>query len=187
METTTDGACPPISRAREGAGAVRLDGPTGRVDRLVEPAWRRVHPLPALGMASVQPLQGRRHAARHRARKADSPANQPGIDAPRQDMAYPRASLERGARERVERGRCGAVSRSVRGCGGRACRTPLRSGSQHTLRGHTSRVPGRGWRGAVPPLTPPTATAMKGGTHVWVKIRARDAERAGTRRRAPQG
>ena len=57
METTTDGACPPISRAREGAGAVRLDGPTGRVDRLGEPAWRRVHPLPALGMASVRPLQ----------------------------------------------------------------------------------------------------------------------------------
>ena len=47
METTTDGACPPISRAREGAGAVRLGGP----------AWRRVHPLAALGMASVRSLQ----------------------------------------------------------------------------------------------------------------------------------
>ena len=31
---------------------------------------------------------------------------------------------------------------------------PLVAGSQHTLRGHTSRVPRRGWRGAVPPLTP---------------------------------
>ena len=27
--------------------------------------------------------------------------------------------------------------------------------SQPTLWGHASRVPGRGWRGAVPPLTPP--------------------------------
>ena len=34
--------------------------------------------------------------------------------------------------------------------------------SQPTLWGHASRVPGRGWRGAVPPLTPPTATA-----HEW--------------------
>ena len=58
METTTDGACPPISRAGEGAGAVRLDGPTGRADRLGEPAWQRVHPLPVLGMTSVRPLQG---------------------------------------------------------------------------------------------------------------------------------
>ena len=30
--------------------------------------------------------------------------------------------------------------------------------SQPTLWGHASRVPGRGWRGAVPPLTPPNGT-----------------------------
>ena len=34
--------------------------------------------------------------------------------------------------------------------------------SQPTLWGHASRVPGRSWRGAVPPLTPPTATAHHG-------------------------
>ena len=34
--------------------------------------------------------------------------------------------------------------------------------SQLTLWGHASRVPGRGWRGAAPPLTPPTATAHHG-------------------------
>ena len=53
--------------------------------------------------------------------------------------------------------------------------------SQLTLWGHASRVPGRGWRGAVPPLTPPTATAhdFRGaGRDVWVKIRASEAERA---------
>ena len=61
----------------------------------------------------------------------------------------------RGARRRR---RCGGLSRSVHGCGGRACRTPLRRESQPTLWGHASRVPGRSWRGAVPPLTPPTAT-----------------------------
>ena len=39
---------------------------------------------------------------------------------------------------------------------------PLAVTSQPTLWGHASRVPGRGWRGAVPPLTPPTATAHHG-------------------------
>ena len=39
---------------------------------------------------------------------------------------------------------------------------PLAVMSQPTLWGHASRVPGRGWRGAVPPLTPPTATAHHG-------------------------
>ena len=77
-------------------------GPTGRVDRLGEPAWRRVHPLPALGNGFGSTASGRHHAARHRARKAGSPTNRPRIDAPRKDMAYPMASLERGARERVE-------------------------------------------------------------------------------------
>ena len=38
---------------------------------------------------------------------------------------------------------------------------PLLVMSQHTPWGHASRVPGRGWRGAVPPLTPPTATARR--------------------------
>ena len=39
--------------------------------------------------------------------------------------------------------------------------------SQHTPWGHASRVPGRGWRGAVPPLTPPNGTSWTldaGGT-----------------------
>ena len=39
---------------------------------------------------------------------------------------------------------------------------PLAVMSEPTLWGHASRVPGRGWRGAVPPLTPPTATAHHG-------------------------
>ena len=39
--------------------------------------------------------------------------------------------------------------------------------SQLTLWGHASRVPGRGWRGAVPPLTPPTATAHHGR---WTRV-----------------
>ena len=34
-------------------------------------------------------------------------------------------------------------------------RSTLRCKSQPTLWGHASRIPGRGWRGAVPPLTPP--------------------------------
>ena len=42
--------------------------------------------------------------------------------------------------------------------------------SQSTLWGHASRVPGRGWRGAVPPLTPPTATAHHGR---WTRRGAR--------------
>ena len=37
----------------------------------------------------------------------------------------------------------------------RLAHDPLRVLSQPTLWGHASRVPGRGWRGAVPPLTPP--------------------------------
>ena len=39
---------------------------------------------------------------------------------------------------------------------------PLPVMSQPTLWGHASRVPGRGWRGAVPPSIPPTATAHHG-------------------------
>ena len=101
METTTDGACPPISRAREGAGVVRLDGPTGRADRLGEPAWRRVHPLPALGMAPVRPLQDatqRGIALEKQIRRQTSR----GLMRRGKTWAYPRASLERGARERVK-------------------------------------------------------------------------------------
>ena len=102
METTSDGACSPISRPREGAGAVRPDGPTGRVDRLGEPAWRRVHPLPALGMASVRPGQGaatqRGIALKKQVRRQTSR----GSMRRGKTWAYPRASLERGARERVK-------------------------------------------------------------------------------------
>ena len=45
-----------------------------------------------------------------------------------------------------------------------------------TLRG----VPGRGWRGAVPPLPPPPRQRhiMGAGRDVWVKIRASEVERA---------
>ena len=43
----------------------------------------------------------------------------------------------------------------------RVCRTPLRAGSQPTLRGHTPCVSRRGWRGAAPPLTPATETAQR--------------------------
>ena len=76
METTEDGACSPISRPRVGAGAVRLDGPTGRVDRLGEPAWQRIYPLPVLGMAPVRPLGAPPHSAgsRSKGRFADKPA-----------------------------------------------------------------------------------------------------------------
>ena len=51
--------------------------------------------------------------------------------------------------------------------------------SQPTLWGHASRVPGRGWRGAVPPLTPQRQRHILGaGRDVWVKIRASEVERA---------
>ena len=43
-----------------------------------------------------------------------------------------------GARAR-RRGRCGALSGSIRGCGGRACRPPLRRESQLTLLAISSR------------------------------------------------
>ena len=52
---------------------------------------------------------------------------------------------------------CGASRRSVRGCVGRACRTPLRRGEPAYPSGATLRgSPGRGWRGVlVPPSDPP--------------------------------
>ena len=101
------------------------------------------------------------NAAPHRAREAASPAIQPsGRHRPwrwRPDRAPSEGSPSRdrrGARAR-RRGRCGALSRSVRSCGGRACRPPLRRESQPTLWGHASRVPGRGWRGWLRPLRSP--------------------------------
>ena len=57
--------------------------------------------------------------------------------------------------------------------------------SQLTLWGHASRVPGRGWRGAVPPLTPPTATAYRGR---WTRRVGEDSrQRGGACRVARQG
>ena len=99
METTSDGACSPISRPREGAGAVRTDGPSGSPWRACMAACS---PAPSSRYGFGSTASGRRNAARHRARKVGSPTTQPGIDAPWQVMACPRASLERGAREYVE-------------------------------------------------------------------------------------
>ena len=57
--------------------------------------------------------------------------------------------------------------------------------SQPTLWGHASRVPGRGWRGAVPPLTLPTATAHEGR---WTRRVGEDSrQRGGACRVARQG
>ena len=62
---------------------------------------------------------------------------------------------------------------------------PLAVMSQHTLWGHASRVPGRGWRGAVPPVTPPTATAHEGR---WTRRVGEDPrQRGGACRVARQG
>ena len=82
----------------------------------------------------------------------------------------PRGSKPRMGPARVEVPPAAMPSRTVRptpsAAASRASAGPARSTvrcpSQPTLWGHTSRVPGRGWRGAVPPLTPPTATAHRG-------------------------
>ena len=64
-------------------------------------------------------------------------------------------------------------------------RSTLRCKSQPTLWGHASRVPGRGWRGAVPPLTPPTATARR---ERWTRRLGEDPrQRGGACRVARQG
>ena len=60
--------------------------------------------------------------------------------------------------------------------GEHGCLTPLRCVSQPTLWGHASRVPGRGWREAVPPLTPPTATAHEGR---WTRRVGEDSRQGG--------
>ena len=52
-----------------------------------------------------------------------------------------------------------AVADGSRTCLRRARRTRLRPVRQPTLRGHTPCVSRRGWRGAVPPVTPTTETA----------------------------
>ena len=57
--------------------------------------------------------------------------------------------------------------------------------SQPTLWGHASRVPGRGWRGAVPPLTLPTATTHEGR---WTRRVGEDSrQRGGACRVAREG
>ncbi len=63
---------------------------------------------------------------------------------------------------------------------------PLMAGSQHTPWGHTPCVPGRGWRGAVPPLTPNRNGARhERRTPVRAKVRASEAGAPrGTPRRA---
>ena len=63
--------------------------------------------------------------------------------------------------------------------------SPLARESQLTLWGHASRVPGRGWRGAVPPLTPPTATARR---ERWTRRLGEDPrQRGGACRVAREG
>ena len=93
------------------------------------------------------PRGGRKAAARQRA---------PGTPSPSVRLAAKRSrSLPAMARSTLFRAMPGAEFGGVRRAGSGSLRCP----SQPTLRGHTPCVPGRGWRGAVPPLTPTTATA----------------------------
>ncbi len=61
------------------------------------------------------------------------------------------------ALRRGRAGRDGAFEAAADGLVGR----PLMRESQPTLWGHASRVPGRGWRGAVPPVTPNFKTSRR--------------------------
>ena len=138
--TMADEAFSPISRPREGLGAIRLDGPMGRVDRLGEPAWRRVHPLPSS-----------RHCFRFDLRQSSR-----GSMRRRQDRVRPGASRERRVREYVEEAGGGALSRSVHGRSGRACGTPLVPGASPRSVEHCALA-----RGAPPPSIPPEKPPLR--------------------------
>ena len=96
-----------------------------------------------------------------------------------------RALTRRPKRPLIRRAQCRRTSSEARAGARRLGCDPLAVMSQPTLWGHASRVPGRGWRGAVPPLTPPTATAHPGR---WTRRVGEDPrQRGGARRVARQG